>query len=147
MSSKEKDVSKLRLILLQGDNNANPPGDYSRTDDKVRDKNIWVCESNSRMMFYAGGTWVITATQYMQEILDGNTGGFVSSSDADAPYQADWGPNYKVSEVYLSAERKWVPAPEIPERYRSPSVHIWWSAPANSEVQRRELLGSTTRSQ
>ena len=139
MSSKEKDISKVRLILLQGDNYADPPGDYARTDEKIRDKNIWVCESNSRMMFYAGGSWVITATQYMQEILDGSTGGFVFSSDADVPYQADWGPNYKVSEVYLSAEGRWVPAPEMPERYRSPSVHIWWSAPANSEVQREGI--------
>ena len=129
----------MRLILLQGDNYADPPGDYARTDEKIRDKNIWVCESNSRMMFYAGGSWVITATQYMQEILDGSTGGFVFSSDADVPYQADWGPNYKVSEVYLSAEGRWVPAPEMPERYRSPSVHIWWSAPANSEVQREGI--------
>jgi len=135
MSSKEKDVSKLRLVLVQDDSYANP-GDYSRTDVKVRDKNIWVCESNSRLMFYAGGSWVITATQYMQEVLDGSTGGFVSSKDADFPYEADWGPNYNVSEVYLSAEGRWVPAPEMPDRYRSPSVHIWWSAPANSEVQR-----------
>lgn len=59
----------MRLILLQGDNYADPPGDYARTDEKIREKNIWVCESNSRMMFYAGGSWVITATQYMQEIL------------------------------------------------------------------------------
>lgn len=136
MSSKEKDVSKLRLILVQGDNYANPPGDYSRTDDKVRDKNIWVSQSNSRMMFYAGGCWVITSTQYMQEILDGSTGGFVSSNDADVPYEADWGPNYKVSEVYLSADGRWVSATEV---YRSPSVHIWWSAPANSEVQQEGI--------
>ncbi|XP_020612623.1 uncharacterized protein LOC110050991 [Orbicella faveolata] len=138
MSSKEKDVSKLRLVLVQDDSYANP-GDYSRTDVKVRDKNIWVCESNSRLMFYAGGSWVITATQYMQEVLDGSTGGFVSSKDADFPYEADWGPNYNVSEVYLSAEGRWVPAPEMPDRYRSPSVHIWWSAPANSEVQREGI--------
>lgn len=138
MSSKEKDVSKLRLVLVQDDSYANP-GDYSRTDVKVRDKNIWVCESNSRLMFYAGGSWVITATQYMQEVLDGSTGGFVSSKDADFPYEADWGPNYNVSEVYLSAEGRWLPAPEMPDRYRSPSVHIWWSAPANSEVQREGI--------
>lgn len=128
----------MRLVLVQDDSYANP-GDYSRTDVKVRDKNIWVCESNSRLMFYAGGSWVITATQYMQEVLDGSTGGFVSSKDADFPYEADWGPNYNVSEVYLSAEGRWVPAPEMPDRYRSPSVHIWWSAPANSEVQREGI--------
>ena len=32
-----------------------------------------------------------------------------------------------------------MPAPEIPERYRPPSVHISWSAPANSEVQREGI--------
>ena len=136
MSSKGKEVSKLRLILVQGDNYANPPGDYSRNDVKVRDKNIWISQSNSRMMFYAGRCWVITSTEYMQEILDGGTGGFVSSNDADVPYEADWGPNYKVSEVYLSAEDRWVSATEV---YRSPSVHIWWSAPANPEVQQEGI--------
>lgn len=85
------------------------------------------------MIFYAGQGWVITSTQYLQEILDGSTGGFTSSNDADVPYKADWGPNYNVSEVYLSAEDRWVPATEV---YGSPSMHIWWSAPANSEVQR-----------
>ena len=48
--------------------------------DKVRDKNIWVCKSKSRMMFYAGSSWVITSTQYMQDILGGGTGGFASSN-------------------------------------------------------------------
>lgn len=136
MSSKGKDVSKLRLVLVQGNNYANPPGDYSRTDDKVRDKHIWVSESNSRMMFYAGGRWAITSTHYMQEILDGSTGDFVSSTDADVPYKADWGPNYNVSEVYLSAEGRWVSATEV---YGSPAVHIWWSAPANPEVQQEGI--------
>ena len=137
MSSKGKDVSKLRLIWVQGENSdTNSPGDYSRTDEKVRDKHIWVSESNSRMMFYAGGSWVITSTQYMQEILAGSTGGFVSSKDADVPYEADWGPNYKVSEVYLSVEGRWVSSTEV---YGSPSVHIWWSASASSEVQREGI--------
>ncbi|KAL9979591.1 hypothetical protein ACROYT_G017272 [Oculina patagonica] len=139
MSSKQKDVSKLRLILVQGDNYANAPGDYSRTDDKVRDKNIWVCQANSRMMFYAGSSWVITATQYMQEVLGGSNGGFVSSKYADVPYKADWGPNYQVSQVYLTDEAKWVPAPDLYKTYRSPSVHIWWSAPENRQVQQEGI--------
>lgn len=136
MSSKQKDVSKLRLILVQGDNNADLPGDYSRTDDKVRDKNIWVCKSKSRMMFYAGSSWVITSTQYMQEILGGATGGFASSNNADVPYEADWGPKYQVSEVYLSEEGRWVRATDV---YKSPSVHIWWSAPLHPEVQQKGI--------
>jgi len=135
MSSKEKDVSKLRLILVQGDNYGNPPGDYTRTDDKVRDKHIWICESNSGMIFYSGEGWVITSTQYLPEILDGSTGGFAFSKDADVPYKADWGPSYNVSEVYLSAEDRWVRMPPTVEVYGSPAVHISWSAPANSEVQ------------
>ena len=136
MASKGKDVSKLRLILVHRDDSAHLQGDYSRTEEKVRDKNIWVCQSNSRMMFYAGNSWVITATQYMQEILGGATGGFVSSNNAEVPYEADWGPNYQVSEVYLSADGRWVPATDV---YRSPSVHIWWSAPLNPEVQQEGI--------
>ena len=94
------------------------------------------------MMFYSGGSWVITSTDYMQAILDGATGGFVSSKTAtDEPYEADWGPNYKVSEVYLSTENRWVPVPvpliEPLERFRSPSVHIWWSSPGNPEVKQQ----------
>lgn len=62
MASKLKDVSKLRLVLVEGDDYAKSAGEFSLTDDKVRNKNIWVCQSNSRMMFYTGSSWVITAT-------------------------------------------------------------------------------------
>ena len=57
-------MSKLRLVLAQGNDSTQLAGDYSFTADVVRGKNIWTCESKSRMMFYAGsaGTWVITAT-------------------------------------------------------------------------------------
>ena len=138
MSSKGKDVSKLRLTLVQGDNYANPTGDYSRTTDIVRDKNIWVGNTNQRMMFYRGDAWVITDTKFMDEIKAGATGGFVASnaSFADTPYEADWGPNYTVSEVYLTAEARWVPATDV---YGSPAVHVWWSAPGNPEVQQQGI--------
>lgn len=127
------DVSKLRLTLVKGgDDSTKNTGEYSRNDvTKIRDKNIWICESIDRMMFYSGNTWVITSTDYMQEVIDGATGGYVGSNIAGVPYEADWGPNYTVSDVYLSAEGKWVPATEV---FKSPSVHIWWSAPANPEV-------------
>ncbi len=88
------------------------------------------------MMFYTGSSWVITYTQYMKEVLDGSTGRYLSSNKADVPYEADWGPNYKVSEVYLSAECRWVPATDV---YKSPSVYIKWSAPSNPEVQREGI--------
>ena len=77
--SKLKDVSKLRLVLVEGDDYAKSAGEFSLTDDKVRNKNIWVCQSNSRMTFYTGSSWVITATQDMQDVLDGSTGGYESS--------------------------------------------------------------------
>ena len=131
-------MSKLRLVLAQGNDSTQLAGDYSRTADLVRGKNIWTCESKSRMMFYAGsaGTWVITSTDYLQEIKDGATGGFASSnaSFVDVPYETDWGPNYKVSKVYLSAENRWTT-----RVYRAPSVHIWWSAPSNREVNRQGI--------
>ena len=98
MASKLKDVSKLRLVLVEGDDYAKSAGEYSLTDDKVRNKNIWVCQSNSRMMFYTGSSWVITATQYMQDVLGGSTGGFESSKPAEEPYEANWSPKFKVSE-------------------------------------------------
>ena len=98
MASKLKDVSKLRLVLVEGDDYAKSAGEYSLTDDKVRNKNIWVCQSNSRMMFYTGTSWVITATQSMQGVLDGSTGGFESSKPAEEPYEANWSPKFKVSE-------------------------------------------------
>ena len=131
MASDQKDISKLRLILVQGGSDAST-GDYSRTDDQVRGKNIWVDQSKRRMMFFGGGGWVVTATQYMQAVLDGATGGFFGSKYAEIPYEADWSPKYKVSEVYLSAENRWVP-PTPAEVYRSPSVHAWWSSPASPQ--------------
>ena len=132
--SSSKAVSKLRLILVQGDNYGNVVGDYSVTDDVVRDKNIWVCESNSRMMFNDGSSWVITATQYKQDVINGATGGFAAStSNADVPYEADWAPNYKVSDVYCSDEGNWAPVES------APSVHIWWSSPSNPQVQQEGI--------
>ncbi|CAH3016157.1 unnamed protein product [Porites evermanni] len=83
------------------------------------------------MMFYSGKGWVITGTYYMRKVLDGACGGFVYSKHGDVfPYEADWSPNFEISEVYLSAECRWVPA------YKSPALHIHWSSPANPEVQR-----------
>ena len=128
MASEQRDVSKLQLILVQSDNLANEAGEYFRTTDKLRDKYIWVCDSKRRMMFYSGNGWVITGTDYMRKVLDGATGGYVYSKDADFPYEADWSPNLEVSEVYLSAERRWVPA------YEARYVTIWWSSPGNLEV-------------
>ena len=83
---------------MEGDDYARSAGEYSLTDEKVRNKNIWVCQSNSRMMFYTGSSWVITATQYMQNVLDGSTGEFESSKPAEEPYEANWSPKFKVSE-------------------------------------------------
>ena len=84
------------------------------------------------MAFYAGQSWVIMSTAYIKDVLGGATRGFVSSNDANVPYEADWGPNFEVSEVYLTVEKKFVPATEV---YGSPSVYIWWSAPKHPEVQ------------
>ena len=66
-------------------------------------------------MFFDGNCWVVTAQQYMQEIRDGATGRFFGSKNsiADVPYKGDWSPNYEVSEVYLSAESRWVPATDV----------------------------------
>ena len=124
-------VSKLRLVVAHGDNYGSVTGDYSRTDDTVRNRNLWVSESTNRLMFFSGSSWVITATQYKQQVIDGATGGFASSkaTSAEVPYEADWSPNYGVSEVYLSNENSWIAA------FKAPSVHIWWSSPANPQVQ------------
>ena len=130
----KKDVSKFRLIVKKGDNYGSVAGDYSLAETTVNGKSIWVSESISRMTFYAGQSWVITSTAYMKDVLGGATGGFVSSNDANVPYEADWGPNFDVSEVYLTVEKKFVPATEV---YGSPSVHIWWSAPKHPEVQQQ----------
>jgi hypothetical protein len=140
MAYEDKDVSKLRLsAVVEGYNYANVIGDYTRTDDTVRGKNLWLTQSTQRMMFYDGSSWVITSTQYMPQILDGSTGGFVSSSKAEVPYKADWSPHYNVSEVFLAAENRWVPVKEVHvpvTTYKAPSVHIWWSAPQNPQVQK-----------
>ena len=90
MASEQRDVFKLRLIVVQGDNYSKEPGEHSRTNDKVRDKYIWVCDSKRRMMFYVGIGWVITGTYYKRKVLDGACGGFVFSKHADVlPYEDD----------------------------------------------------------
>jgi len=123
-----KRVSKLRLVPVQGENYAAVGGEYSCSDEMVRDNNIWVTEreSDNRLMFYSGTTWVVTSTQFKQEIMQGNTGGFYNTNsrvDVNA-YYADWSPKYKISDVYLPEERRWVPVEDL---FRSASVHIWWS--------------------
>ena len=124
----KKSVSKLRLVLVK-DEYAKVAGEYSRSDEMVRDKNIWITEreSDNRLMFYSGSSWTVTSIQYKQKIMEGNTGGFYSSkSNADVPYEVDWSPKYKIGEVYLSEEGKWVAVETL---FGSPSVHIWWSSP------------------
>ena len=127
------DVSKLRLTSVSGQDYGSNQGEYSRDNRSVGGKNIWIAHSISRVIFNSGGTWIITSTNYIQEVLSGTaTGGFVSSNRAgDTPYEADWSPNYKVSEVYLTASARWVPATEV---FLSPSVHIAWSAPSNPQA-------------
>ena len=85
---------------MEGDDYAKSAREYSLTDDKVRNKNFWVCQSNSRMMFYTGSSWIITTTQYMQDVLGGSTGGFESSEPTEEPYEANWSPKFKVSEDF-----------------------------------------------
>ena len=50
----KKSVSKLRLVLVK-DEYAKVAGEYSRSDEMVRDKNIWITEreSDNRLMFTA----------------------------------------------------------------------------------------------
>ena len=130
----KKPVSKLRLIQAGEDNYAKVAGEYSRSDEIVRDHNLWVTEreSDNRIMFYSGSTWVVTSIQYKQEIMEGGTGGFYNTkSIVDVPaYEADWSPKYKIGEVYLSEEGRWVPVETL---FGSPSVHIWWSSPKSPE--------------
>ena len=127
------DVSKLKLKFVSGQDYGSNQGEYTRGSDKVRGKNIWLAQSISRVIFYAGHTWVITSTDHLKEVLNGTaTGGFASSKRAgDEPYEADWGPTYEVSEVYLTSAARWVPTTEV---FRSPSVHTWWSAPSNPQA-------------
>jgi hypothetical protein len=132
-----KDVSKFRLTLVQGEDYGSNQGEYSRTDDKVRGKNIWVSQSINRMIFYSGDSWGVTNTYYKDEIMnETSTGSFAHSNNDDVPYKADWAPVYKVSEVFLSADGKWVPAHEV---FGSPSVHTWWSAPSNPDVAQQGI--------
>ena len=131
----KKPVSKLRLVQVGEDNYAMIAGEYSRSDEMVRDKNLWVTEreSDNRLMFYSGSTWVVTSIQYKQQILEGGTGGFYNTksiANADVPYEADWSPKYKIGEVYLSEEGRWVPVETL---FASPAVHIWWSSPKSPE--------------
>ena len=136
----KKTVSKLRLALKVGEREGRSwhlvAGEYSRSDEMLRDHNIWVTEraelSDNRLMFYCNSTWVVTSVYFKQQTIEGDPGGYYSSqSFADEPYESDWSPKYKISEVYLSEEEKWVPAEtlSVEPLFKSPSVAIWWSSP------------------
>ena len=59
----KKTVSKLRLVQVGEDSYAKVAGEYSRSDEMLRDKNLWVTEreSDNRIMFYSGSSWVVTS--------------------------------------------------------------------------------------
>ena len=111
MAFTQVNVSKQRLVLVQGNNCANPPEECSPAHDKIQDK-----KSSSRrcfrrrMVFDAGNTSsVFTSTRCVKNVVDDTTGGLVSSKVADIPYEARVGPGYRVGEMYLSTESRRVP--------------------------------------
>lgn len=111
MAFTQVNVSKQRLVLVQGNNCADPPEECSPAHDKIQDKK---CSSlrcfRRRMVFGAGNTSsVFTSTRCVKNVVDDTTGGLVSSKVADIPYEARVGPGYRVGEVYLSAESRQVP--------------------------------------
>ena len=136
-------VSKLRLVLVQGatESVAGVAGEYWYSPEVVNEQFIsnWQgkgeFDADLHMLHdtHNGPSWIINtladqAVSLKYKIL------LTSESDADVPYEADWGPNYKVSEVYLSKEKKWVAVETL---FKSSAVHIWWSAP-NSPKLRQE---------
>ncbi|CAH3016159.1 unnamed protein product [Porites evermanni] len=104
-------VSKQRLVLVQGNNCANPPEECSPAHDKIQDKKSSPLRClRRRMVFDAGNTTsVFTSTRCVKSVVGDTTGGLVSSKVADIPYEARVSPGYRVGEVYLSAESRKVP--------------------------------------
>lgn len=92
MAFTQVNVSKQRLVLVQGNNCANPPEECSPAHDKIQDKK---CSSlrcfRRRMVFGAGNTSsVFTSTRCVKNVVDDTTGGLVSSKVADIPYEAKY---------------------------------------------------------
>lgn len=111
MAFKQVNVSKQRVVLVQGNNCPNPPEECSPAHDKIQDKKSSSLRClRRRMVFEAGNTSsVFTSKRCVRNVVDDTTGGLVSSKVADIPYEARVSPGYRVGEVYLSAESRQVP--------------------------------------
>ena len=111
MAFTQVNVSKQRLVLVQGNNCANPPEECSPVHDKMQATNSSPLRCfRRRMVFDAGNTSsVFTSTRCVKNVVGDTTGGLVSSKVADIPYKARVSPGYRVGEVYLSEESRQVP--------------------------------------
>jgi len=91
-------VAAGQLAVMHGSTYATCQGTYAQSRDKLNGVEIWdrVTPSSSRFIFYCGGRWRITGSQWRAQFLDGrirHCGAFMSSAPtgSDTPWHlADW---------------------------------------------------------
>lgn len=89
------DKPKFRIVnkfkLIASDSWA---GVYRKVPKQLCGKNLWRSANNSHLIFYNGGSWVITSAEYESEIKEGS-GGYVNNG-ASEPYEGNWNLSSKI---------------------------------------------------
>ena len=82
--------------MLEGSTYATCEGTYVRSSDLIQGRDVWdrVAPDNARLIFWCGGHWKVTSSDYRAAMIatDGRgCGGYISSDDGAAEwYDADW---------------------------------------------------------
>jgi hypothetical protein len=96
-----------RTAELRGNTYAGCQGTYEASTDTVQGRKIWdrVSPDNSRFIFWCGGKWRVTGSQWREGIIRQNGGGcgsFISSDDGAAEwFDSNWGGS-GASNAYLA---------------------------------------------
>lgn len=93
--------AQITTATLEGSTYAGCQGTYAKSEDTLNGKAIWDRTTGSRFIFWCGGKWRITGSQWRQSFLDGNIrhcGAFISSAAAsgdgvDYWWAATWSNN------------------------------------------------------
>jgi len=92
---------EVKTAMLTGHTYAACQGIYSKSDDMLNGKPIWDRTTGSRFIFWCGGAWRVTGSQWRQAFLNlqiGHCGAFISSKTATGDavehwWAADWSNN------------------------------------------------------
>ena len=89
-------------MLKPGQNDyANCAGKYTKLSvPMIRGRSVYLNKDKKRFIFFTGGNWVITSTDYLLVVMEGATGGFYGSEPKTCdPVEDIWSPRYTVNKL------------------------------------------------